>query len=331
MRKGIWWLLAIAIIILIPGRLVQASQFPQGDGPWQLFLIVLFVLAAAALFLGCRFGRKPNQAYRPHPSPSAGALALLSGCSILGESLLLIAQIALGNPDWNGGLIPVGNQVLFAALSGLSGIFGGITLMIWGGSLLRTGQLFRDHPIVALFPAVWGILNLLSLFMSYTLRPGFSRNFLVLVPFSLAVLFLYAQAGYFSGVDGALGRRKFFQYGMPFVLFGLGSCVPDLLLLATGGEPQTGLPVSTLLVLLFLSLYALASLLSMRREANFLLRGSNGTALLYGVDFSSDIPSDEESQEDPDDGDEAGENDEESPENSDVEEGDPLPSETDGQ
>lgn len=293
-RNGIWWLLAAAVVVLIPARMIQASASSQLDHQWQLFLILLLTLAAAALFLLCRLRRRPNEPYRAHPAPGAGILSLLSGGSILAESLLLLVQVALGDSGWNGGLVPVGNQVLFAALSGISGIFGGITLMVWGGSLLRTGRLFLEYPIAALFPAGWGILNLLCLFMSYTLRPGFSRNFLVLVPFSLAVLFLYAQAGYFSGVHGALGRRKILQYGMPFILFGLVSSIPDLLLLATGGEPQTGLPVSTLLVLLFLSLYALWMLLSMRREASFLRRDRNGITLLYGVDFPSDLPRDEE-------------------------------------
>lgn len=302
-RNGIWWLLAAAVVVLMPARMIQASASSQLDHQWQLFLILLLTLAAAALFLLCRLRRRPNEPYRAHPAPGAGILSLLSGGSILAESLLLLVQVALGELDWNGGLVPVGNQVLFAALSGISGIFGGITLMVWGGSLLRTGRLFLEYPIAALFPAGWGILNLLCLFMSYTLRPGFSRNFLVLVPFSLAVLFLYAQAGYFSGVHGALGRRKIFQYGMPFILFGLVSSVPDLLLLATGGEPQTGLPVSTLLVLLFLSLYALWMLLSMRREASFLRRDRNGITLLYGVDFPSDLPRDEEEDgEEEDDG-----------------------------
>ena len=302
-RNGIWWLLAAAVVVLMLARMIQASASSQLDHQWQLFLILLLTLAAAALFLLCRLRRRPNEPYRAHPAPGAGILSLLSGGSILAESLLLLVQVALGDSGWNGGLVPVGNQVLFAALSGISGIFGGITLMVWGGSLLRTGRLFLEYPIAALFPAGWGILNLLCLFMSYTLRPGFSRNFLVLVPFSLAVLFLYAQAGYFSGVHGALGRRKIFQYGMPFILFGLVSSVPDLLLLATGGEPQTGLPVSTLLVLLFLSLYALWMLLSMRREASFLRRDRNGITLLYGVDFPSDLPRDEEEDgEEEDDG-----------------------------
>lgn len=332
-RNGIWWLLAAAVVILIPGRMIQASASSQLDHEWQLLLIVLLTLAAAVLFLLCRLKRRPNEPYRAHPAPGAGILALLSGCSILVESLLLLVQVALGDLGWNGGLIPVGNQVLFATLSGLSGIFGGITMMTWGGSLLRTGQLFLEHPIAALFPTVWGVLNLLCLFMSYTLRPGFSRNFLVLVPFSLAVLFLYAQAGYFSGVHGALGRRKIFQYGMPFMLFGFVSSVPDLLLLATGGEPQTGLPVSTLLVLLFLSLYALSMLLSMRREASFLLRGRNGITLLYGVDFPPDLPREDEEnsgEEEEENSESADETEDTDSDTADRDEEDPLPPENDG-
>lgn len=331
-RNRTWWLLAAAVVILIPGRMIQASASSQLDHEWQLFLILLLTLAAAVLFLLCRLRRRPNEPYRAHPAPGAGIFSLLSGCSILAESVLLLAQIALGELDWNGGLIPVGNQVLFAALSGLSGIFGGITLMVWGGSLLRTGRLFLEHPIAALFPAVWGVLNLLCLFMSYTLRPGFGRNFLVLVPFSLAVLFLYAQAGYFSGVHGPLGRRKIFQYGMPFILFGLVSSVPDLLLLATGGEPQTGLPVSTLLVLLFLSLYALWMLLSMRREAAFLLRGRNGITLLYGVDFPPDLPREDKEdsgEEEEDNSESADEAEDADSDTADRDEEDPFPPESD--
>ena len=57
------------------------------------------------------------------------------------------------------------------------------------------------HPLIALLPAVWGCICLVLLFISYTAVVNVSENVYDMFSVVLLLLFLFAQAKLFAGVD----------------------------------------------------------------------------------------------------------------------------------
>lgn len=266
-RKGIWWILGIALVILLPARVLQMSLLLEEDqglyrdsGQWGMILIGVSLLVAVVLFIIGRQGHWDTSAYRPKPVPFGGAMGILSGIAIAGQSLYAVVQTI---QDENASA--VGSQPLLVTLSSLVGIFAGISLMAWGTSLLKSGTLLQDYPLTGLVPPIWGCLHLAVLFTVYTAESDVQQNYYAILPFCLAPLFLLAQSSYFSGTGGVKARKKLYQFGAPLVLIGLTSSVPPLICMAFGLPQDSSLSLPLLLVLLMVSLYAATVMSGLRR------------------------------------------------------------------
>lgn len=268
-RKGMWWILGVALVILLPGRVLQMSLLLEEDqglyrdsGQWGMILIVFSLVVAIVLFILGRQGHWDASAYRPQTIPAGGVMGILSGIAIAGQSLYAVVQMI---QDENPSASTMGSQPLMVTLSSLVGIFAGLSLMAWGTSLLKSGTLLQDYPLTGLVPPVWGCLHLAVLFTIYTAESDVQQNYYTILPFCLAPLFLLAQSSYFSGTGGIKARKKLYQFGAPFVLIGLTSSVPPLICMAFGLPQDSSLPLPLLLVLLIVSLYAATVMWGLRR------------------------------------------------------------------
>lgn len=288
-RKGMWRMLAVFLLVLIPARTV-ILLLPEGESGSFLGAVLpwCYLIGAVALFLSCRLDHRAVMRFRPRPCPAAGLAAVLSGVTVLVASLYDLIRLVRNESDATAVSL-AGDQPLLSALCAVAGLLAAVVFLAWGVSLLRTGLLFREYPLVALMPPIWACLELTVLFITYTAQSEMTKNFYSIFPFALALLFLFGQSSFFSDAGGGTARRKLYQYGAPFVLVGLGSSVPSLICLALGKESGSSLPAPMLMVLLFLSLYAAASMAALRRDTNLLLRSGRGTSPIRRTDPSLSV------------------------------------------
>lgn len=271
-RKGIWWVLGAALVLLLPGRwaldallLEEDTGLYRDNGQWSFILLGAFVAVGLALLLLCRLDKKAPVLWSPRSLPVSGVLAILAGAMVLYSSVLSVVQLSRGELDTSSASL-AGEQPLLTALTSVLGLLAALSIMVWGGSLLNRGTLFQDHPIAGLFPPVWGCLELAAMFVNSAAEASVQENFYSVLPFGLCVLFLFGQSSYFSSVGGLVSRRRMYQYGAPFVLLGLGGSLPPLVCLAMGIPAAETDSLPFLGMLLLFSLYALSVLWSLRRE-----------------------------------------------------------------
>lgn len=281
-RKGMWRILAVMLVILVPLKTAAELFWQEYNAIWENVLPWVFVGACLLLFLVCRLDKRVIMRFRPRSYPAAGVTALLAAVGILISSLYTLVRFVRRESDATA-VSMAGDQPLLIALCAICGILAAIVMAAWGVSLFRTGALFREHPIAALIPPIWACLELAVLFVTYTAQSKMSINFYSIFPFVLVLLFLFAQSSFFSDAGGGVARRKFYQYGAPLVLMGLGSSVPALIRLALGLDTGSSLSAPLLVTLLTLSLYALFSMIAVRRDTNLLLRpGKDKAPLSHG-------------------------------------------------
>lgn len=278
-QKGLWRMLGVSLLALVPARIIYTMCFYDPDngvyrdgGGWGYLLIILFLLAGAVLFFMCRQDNRAVMEYSPKTMRGPGMLALISGVALLYQSVSSIVVIT-GEGHGVGSASPVGSQPLVDSLTALIGIIAAVCMMCWGGSLLNRGSLFADYPLVGLAAPVWACFNLAVLFINYTAVSSNQDNFYVLVPYCFAAVFLFHQGNCFSRVGGPHARRKLYQYGAPFILLGLGSSLPSLVAAVFGLPSSSSIRIEYHIVLFCLSLYALSLLWKMRRDTRMLLRG----------------------------------------------------------
>lgn len=282
-RKGMWKMLVAALVVLVPWKTAAELFLADKSGLWGAVLPWVFVGVCLVLFLVCRLDKRAVMQFRPRAYPVAGATALLSAAGILATSLYSLFRLVRQESDATAVSL-VGNQSLLGSLCAIVGLIAALVMAAWGVSLFRSGTLFRDYPIVALILPIWACLELALLFVTYTAQSEISKNFYSIFPFTLALLFLFAQSSFFSDAGGGVARRKLYQYGAPFVLMGMGSSVPALIQVAMGRDSGSSLSVPMLMTLLALSLYALASMAAVRRDTNLLLRPGRGASPLRNRD-----------------------------------------------
>lgn len=276
-RKGMWKILVAALVVLVPWKTAAELFFKEKSGLWGVVLPWVFVAMCLVLFLVCRLDKRAVMQFRPRAYPVAGAAALLSAVGILATSLYSMLRLVRQESDATAVSL-AGDQPLLEALCAIVGLMAALTMAAWGVSLFRSGALFRDYPIVALVLPIWACLELAQLFVIYTAQSEISKNFYSIFPFTLALLFLFAQSSFFSDAGGGVARRKLYQYGAPFVLMGMGSSIPALIQVAMGRDSGSSLSLPMLVLLLVLSLYALASMAVIRRDTNLLLRPGRGAS-----------------------------------------------------
>lgn len=288
-RKGMWRMLAVFLLVLIPARTVVLF-LPEGEtgSLWGAILPWCYLVGAVALFLSCRLDHRAVMRFRPRPCPAAGLASILSGVTVLVASLYALIRMVRKESDATAVSL-AGDQPLLSSLCAVAGLLAAVVFLAWGVSLLRTGVLFREYPVVALMPPIWACLELTVLFITYTAQSEITKNFYSILPFALGLLFLFGQSSFFSDAGGGAARRKLYQYGAPFVLVGLGSSVPSLICLALGRESGSSLPAPMLIALLFLSLYAAAAMAALRRDTNLLLRSGRGTSPIRRTDPSLSV------------------------------------------
>ena|GEM_PF-2229458 len=112
-------------------------------------------------------------------------------------------------------------------ITGLAGFLAAIFFFTFADSIFRKKH--ADLRILALLPVVWGVVNLITTFMSLTQIANISEYLYEVMQMVFAILFLYYNARLIGGVPNGRELQGVFAYGLPCTLFGLLSSLPPVI------------------------------------------------------------------------------------------------------
>ena len=145
-------------------------------------------------------------------------------------------------------------------LTGLSGFLAAIFFFAFAGTSYSGKR--SDLRIVALLPVLWGVVNLVSTFMSLTQVANISQYLYKVLQMVFAILFLYYNARLVGGVSNGREVNGVFAFGLPCAFFGLLSSVPPVIAHLMN-KHRGNLPQVQDAVFIMMSLYILVLLISL--------------------------------------------------------------------
>lgn len=246
---------AVGLIITIPLAVYlilysidPSTHFYYDDAKYVSQTNIILVILTVILILPIFFKRAGSAArYAESRRP---VLAVFS--AILAAALCVCSAYDLKNIVSKNG---AGNF-----LTGLSGILAAIFFFILAYKAF-TGKNI-DIRISALLPVLWGVINLISTFMSLTQIANISEYLYEVLYMVFAILFLYYNARLVGGVTNKRELNGVFAFGLPCAFYGLLASVPPViahLINSTRGN----LPKLQYAAYLAMSLYILALLISL--------------------------------------------------------------------
>lgn len=126
---------------------------------------------------------------------------------------------------------------------------------------------FEYAPALYLVGVLWGIVNLLFMFVYYSYATLHQENFYVIVSSCLLLLSFYDMSRYFAGIGKEHSARLFYAFGFPAVLVTAVYTISNALLRLLFGMEQTLTQVPPMIQLLHLAaaLYLFVSLVTVRK------------------------------------------------------------------
>lgn len=263
--KHAWTVFVAALIVALPVRLYQLfvlmeedTGFLNGGALTTTLLTVVLLVAFAAIVVICLGSKRMPSAYTPLRSVPTAVLAGLTGALLLFDS---IGNIFVYTGQISEGTTPAGVIGLVMAIAGIAAALA-IFLSAYG---FATGtNPMGMHPLIALLPSVWGCICLILLFISYTAVVNVSENVYDMFAIVLLLLFLFAQAKLFAGVEGSKSGRMIYAVGLPAAFLALLTSVPTLLMSVMGRNVPGLFPQGLHLVNLCMACYILSYLFAAR-------------------------------------------------------------------
>ena len=262
--KRTWCVLVAALLVVLPLRIYsafflvdpQTGFYTDGGKLAGIAAAVVAVGIIALLALGWNGAAKHS--YAAFRSPAVAVFAVLAGIFAAGAPFMDFAQNVLqtGKPDGMNAILAFTGVLAAIAFFAAAYDFG-------------TGENFlRKHPLVALFPTIWGCLFFISLFISYSSTVNRFDNIYHTFTVAFLLLFLFSQAKLLSGVDENAGRLSV-PFGFAAVVLILTDAVPNLVLAFSGRAMLGSFSAGVQYTNLALAAYILAYLAVMcrRREA----------------------------------------------------------------
>lgn len=145
-------------------------------------------------------------------------------------------------------------------LTGLTGFLASIFFFVFAETSFSGKHV--DMRLIALLPVLWGVVNLVSTFMSLTQVANISQYLYKVLQMVFAILFLYYNARLVGGVSNKREVNGVFAFGLPCALFGVLSSLPPVIayLIKKG---RGNLPQAQDAVFVMMSLYIIVLLISL--------------------------------------------------------------------
>ena len=248
-RKYAWLVSLIALVIALPVRIYQqlmlvdeTTGFFTDHNVTAVVISVLLAIGAVYPAIACRLDREAavdTGFYRDIPT---GILTLITAVMLVVDSLRKLMEVTSGEEEaLAAGMAAVAPHPLLYSLLAILGFAAAVILFIAGISWIWGVQLLRSAPVATLLPPLWCCMGLIVLFVKFTEVINTTENVYQMFSVIFLLLFLSAQSKLLVGIDGERNTRLVFAWGLPAVLVGLVTSVPNLVVPMLGLERYSDL------------------------------------------------------------------------------------------
>ncbi len=263
--KRTWCIWAAVLLVVLPLRIYsvfflvdpQTGFYTDGGKMAGIAATAAAVGILALLVLGRK--ETVKHPYAAHRSPAAAAFAVLAGLFAAGAPFMTFAQNLLSN----------GKPDTMDAVLALTGVLAAVAFFAAAYDFGTGAGFLRKHPLVALFPTIWGCLFFISLFITYASTVNRFDNIYHTFTVIFLLLFLFSQAKLLSGMDENAVRLAV-PFGFSASVMALTDAVPNLALFFSGRKMLGSFEVGVQGTNLVIAAYILTCLAVMcrRREAS---------------------------------------------------------------
>lgn len=257
--KRIWRIFWITLVIALPVRLYQTLFLLEADTGFYTDGYLTTAIVFIALMVGCLLlyadtARSPAPVSElPLQSLPAAVMAMFTGFLFCGQSLFSL----LGVPSVENTVM---NGILAAA-----GILAGIILLVQAYGHAVGKNFWRDHPLPALLPPLWGCVCLVALFITYSGSVNIAENVYDTFSVVFLLLFFFAYAKLHAGIEPERSARDAVRFGLMAIQFAVVTVVPELVLRVMGVSPVTSYPFGMYLMNGVAALFVFFFLLALHR------------------------------------------------------------------
>ncbi len=277
-RKFMCWAFAAALAVSLPVRIYQqlllvdrsTGFYTDGNVSSAIVTVFLFAGTVAVIVFG-QLGKKQrgSSAYSPITCGFTAVLGILTGVMMIVQAIMSMMRVASAGSQalTEEEMIAAGAQhpLLYSFLA-LVEIAAAIVVILTASDAARGQNMFRRYPVATLLPQLWGCVNLIVMFVKFTEVVNTAENLYDMFFMIFLLLFFSAQSKLLSGIDEERNYRLVLEFGLPAVLFGLATSVPDLIAGLAGAAPFDQYILVNGAVCLLLSLYALSYLSALLRS-----------------------------------------------------------------
>lgn len=199
--------------------------------------------------------RETGQLKGNRPLETATALSgvLIAACGVP----KLKAALAIGFDEPAINRLPTGAMVL----ENILGILAGLIIIYIAFCFFSGAATSAFHGILALVPVLWQTLYMVERYISFRQVNTVSDQFLETAYLVFATLFLLYSSRYVA--RNAKGRRRCIACGLLAAHFGLVTAAGQLAAVTVLGSEVSGPPAAEMLIMLGISIYAVAVSLSL--------------------------------------------------------------------
>ncbi len=257
--RNAWIVFAVTLLVTLPTRIYQilflvdqdTGFYTDGNKTTAIISIGL-VVGVVLMIVICAMDKR-QRTYSPIRSIPTAVLCALTGLGVIFQYVLSSLS---GNEHKN--------QIAYTILS-IVGILAGVILILTAYNFAIGQNIFAKIPLLSLVPSLWGCACLITLFITYVSVVNISENIYDTFTVIFVLLFLFAQAKVFAGIDAQKSGKMLYVFGLPAVLMALVTGVPSAVLLFSGMSRTSSFPVGLHMVNILLALYMIAFLMAVFR------------------------------------------------------------------
>lgn len=259
-RKRAWIVLAVALVAVTAAKIYSMTNFLDFKTGFYtdggiIAGAVLTVAAAAVILMAvlCNFDCEPQDGYTPAKSALTAAFCALTGVFVLIQSFIGLTSDSVS-----------GNQTVYRVFSA-AGILAGIVFMVSAYDLASGTQILKKRPILALIPSIWGCICLIMLFIAYAAMVNFLESVYHTFTVAFLLLFLFAQAKLFTGIESEKSWKKIYIFGLPAAFLAFVTGIPNCVMYFSGKGSADLFPIGLQMVNILMGAYILAFLAAQRQ------------------------------------------------------------------
>lgn len=269
--KLAWIVFFITLLIALPFRFYQLffrmdqkNTFYTDGGLSSIIMFSLFAVSLVIviiMFLGVK--NAPNE-YKPIKNILLALVCALTGVGIIFHSFWSLIHPQTYTEEFSisiiGSAASSGVLQTMQMVLSIFGILAGLIVLITAFNFFAGINIYRNFPVVALIPSLWGCVSLAVLFVTNTgvVNAAENANDMFTVIFTL--LFLYIQSRIFAGVDVSKSAKMIYIVGYTGILFAVITSVPGILFYLNGMTTVGSFDFSFHILNLCLAVYMLVFL-----------------------------------------------------------------------